>query len=148
MREKIFIFKQIDRSTLCHEFKYSSLSIRPIRLKKKTLNCLSHLSQSRSRITNKGKSDDRTFVKKKKIQQPQKHPTPKTTPRNPPPHQKKPTTALLLSFITYNSIFNSYTFSDTIFSLYVFLVLILMNFQLKRIFKFYLTLCKDFNRHF
>lgn len=90
MREKIFIFKQIDRSTLCHEFKYSSLSIRPIRLKKKTLNCLSHLSQSRSRITNKDKSDDRTFVKKKKIQQPQKHPTPKTTPRNPPPTKKKP----------------------------------------------------------
>lgn len=87
MREKIFFFKQIDRSTLCHEFKYSSLSIRPIRLKKK-LYCLSHLSQSRSRATNKDKSDDRTFVKKK-IQQPQKHPTPKPTPRTPPPNKKK-----------------------------------------------------------
>lgn len=148
MREKIFIFKQIDRSTLCHEFKYSSLSIRPIRLKKKTLNCLSHLSQSRSRITNKDKSDDRTFVKKKKNSTTPEAPYPQNHPSQPPPHQKKPTTALLLSFITYNSIFNSYTFSDTIFSLYVFLVLILMNFQLKRIFKFYLTLCKDFNRHF
>lgn len=148
MREKIFIFKQIDRSTLCHEFKYSSLSIRPIRLKKKTLNCLSHLSQSRSRITNKDKSDDRTFVKKKKFNNPRSTLPPKPPLATPPPTKKKTTTALLLSFITYNSIFNSYTFSDTIFSLYVFLVLILMNFQLKRIFKFYLTLCKDYNRHF
>lgn len=91
MREKIFIFKQIDRSTLCHEFKYSSLSIRPIRLKKKTLNCLSHLSQSRSRITNKDKSDDRTFVKKKKNSTTPEAPYPQNHPSQPPPpHQKNP----------------------------------------------------------
>lgn len=88
MREKIFIFKQIDRSTLCHEFKYSSLSIRPIRLKKKTLNCLSHLSQSRSRITNKDKSDDRTFVKKKNSTTPEA-PYPQNHPSQPPPPTKK-----------------------------------------------------------
>lgn len=90
MREKIFIFKQIDRSTLCHEFKYSSLSIRPIRLKKKTLNCLSHLSQSRSRITNKDKSDDRTFVKKKKFNNPRSTLPPKPPLATPPPTKKKP----------------------------------------------------------
>lgn len=69
---------------------------------------------------------------------------------NPPFKKKQTTTALLFLFITciYNSLFNSYMYSFRYYILPICTsVLILMNFLLKNIFKFYLTLPKNVNGH-